>query len=275
MVEPPLPFTNLILDMDGVLWSGESPAPGLAEFFMALRSLSLGYVLATNNATRTSAQYVEKLARMGVVVPADKIVTSSEATAAYLLREHPAGATVYPVGERGLRDALSAAGHRLLELDGSGSPQATADAVVVGLNREVCYPHLARATLLIRSGARFIGTNADLTLPTEAGLLPGAGSLLAFLSAATGVEPIIVGKPQPILFEQALSRVGGTTADTVMVGDRLATDIVGAHALGMRTILLLSGVSGLADLAGSPVQPDWVFGDLKELTTFLCGAAGG
>jgi 4-nitrophenyl phosphatase len=275
MSQPALPFRNLILDMDGVLWHGDAPASGLLELFEALRSLGLDYVLATNNATRSAEQYVEKLAWMGVAVAAERILTSSQATAAYLRERFPAGAAVYPVGEAGLRQALEAAGHRLLKGEGVATDDGLADAVVVGLDRQACYPQLARAAVLIRRGAAFIGTNADLTLPTEGGLLPGAGSLLAFISAASGAEPTIIGKPRPALFEQALVRLGGRPADTVMVGDRIATDIVGAASLGMRTILLLSGVSGPEELAASPIKPTWVFAGLPELTAYLTRLAHG
>jgi 4-nitrophenyl phosphatase len=276
---------NLIIDMDGVLWRGETAMAGLVEFFAAIRELELGYILATNNATRTAAQYSDKLARLGVDVSPGHILTSSEATAAYLRQDHPAGTAVYVIGEAGLCEALAAAAFDVIteplnvhappatHAHLAGSPlRATPPLVVAGLNRRVCYQELATAALYIAAGADFIGTNPDPSWPSEWGQLPGAGALLAFLTTATGVEPKVVGKPGQIVFQEALHRLGGSTSDTVMVGDRLATDIAGAQAAGLRAILLLSGVATLADVQTSPVKPDWIFEDIAALTAALTGA---
>jgi 4-nitrophenyl phosphatase len=266
---------NLIIDMDGVLWRGETPMAGLVEFFAALGELELGYILATNNATKTAAQYSQKLARLGVDVPAARILTSSEATAAYLRQEFPAGSRAYLVGEAGLRDALDAAG-----LDVSSEPLDVLVApdgrlpeppplVVVGLNRRVCYAELATAAVYIARGARFVATNPDPSLPSEWGQLPGAGALLAFLTTTTGVEPTVVGKPGRILFEEALRRLNGSPSNTAMVGDRLTTDVAGAQRAGLRTVLLLSGVATLGDVAAGAIKPEWIFEDIAALTEAL------
>jgi 4-nitrophenyl phosphatase len=262
--------------MDGVLWHGETAVPGLASFFDTLRQLGIGFVLATNNATRTVAQYQEKLARFGVTIPAEQILTSAEAAAGYLAGHYPADTPVYVVGEAGLHQAITNRGFPLL------NPQLTIDnwqltidhsppIVVAGLNRHACYDELATAAILIRAGAAFIGTNPDLTLPSERGQMPGAGSILAFLSAATGVQPFIVGKPGPVLYQEALKRLGGSPADTVALGDRLETDIAGGYAAGIRTILVLSGVSTQADVAAGSLQPDWIFDDITGLAAYLLG----
>ncbi|MEW5986869.1 MAG: HAD-IIA family hydrolase, partial [Chloroflexota bacterium] len=244
-----------------VLWHGETPAAGLPEFFSTVRRLGLGFILATNNATRTAAQYRQKLAGFGVDVPAVQILNSAEATAAYLGQHYPAGTPLYTIGEAGLRDALTAQGFTLTS--------EGAAVVVAGLHKHVCYEELATATLLIHQGARFVGTNPDVTFPSERGPLPGAGAILAFLSAATGVEPTIIGKPYPALFAEALRRLGGAAAATVMVGDRLNTDIAGGRAAGLRTILLLSGISTRQEALSGPIRPDWIFEDLQDLTTHL------
>jgi 4-nitrophenyl phosphatase len=275
-------FRNLIIDMDGVLWRGETPMPGLVEFFAAIQALELGYVLATNNATKTAAQYSDKLAGFGVDVPARRILSSSEATAAHVRRHHPAGTAVYVIGEAGLRDTLAAAGFDVFSepLDvhkppgkqpaaGVRSPAATPPLVVVGLNRRVCYDELATAALYIAAGAHFIGTNPDPSWPSEWGQLPGAGAMLAFLKATTGVEPEVVGKPGRILFQEALRRLNGAAGETVMVGDRLTTDVAGAKAAGLRAVLLLSGVATRADVAESKIKPDWIFEDIAALTAVL------
>ncbi|MCA9970869.1 MAG: HAD-IIA family hydrolase [Anaerolineales bacterium] len=259
---------HLILDMDGVLWRGETPMPGLPDFFDTLRRLDIGFVLATNNATKTAAQYTDKLQRFGVDVPAAQIVTSAEATAAYLRETYAAGTAVYVVGERGLHDALTAQQFAIVTADQVRDGFVPA-LVVVGFNRHVVYRELAMGALAVHKGARFIGTNPDPSFPSELGPLPGAGALLAVIETGTGVAPTVVGKPGPIMFAQAMRRLGGTPADTAMVGDRLTTDIAGAKAAGLRGILLLSGISRMDDLTDSPIQPDAVYADITELAAQL------
>jgi len=254
--------------MDGVLWHGETPVPGLVTFFETLKRLELGSVLATNNATKTSKQYVQKLTRFGVHLPADQIITSSEATATFLREQYPNSRSAYVIGEMGLHTALK---EQHFELANEQLPDDVGDVdfVVVGMTRFVCYDDFAIASKFINHGATFIGTNPDVTFPTEDGTSPGAGSLLAFLEAATGDKPIVIGKPNSGIFEEALRRLDATTEQTYMVGDRLNTDIIGAHGAGIGTILLLSGVTKEADLTQSNIQPDHIFGDLQELTIYL------
>jgi 4-nitrophenyl phosphatase len=260
---------NLILDMDGVLWRGETAVPGLADFFETLRRREMGYILATNNATKTVDQYVSKLARFGVPFEPERILTSSLVTAAYLSSRYPAGSGVYVIGERGLREALKAQGFNILgRRDGENGEKAT--AVVVGLDRTAQYEDLAAACwYILQQEAQFVGTNPDPSLPTERGPMPGAGALLKAVETATGVKPLIIGKPGPILFEEALRRLDGTAENTAMVGDRLTTDIAGAQAIGLRAILLLSGVTSLVDAAINQIKPDWIFDDLQQLTAVL------
>lgn len=260
---------NLIIDMDGVLWRGETPMSGLVEFFDTLRRMQKGFVLATNNATKTTDQYVEKLANFGVEIPKFQILTSSEATAHYIRRQYPASKKAYIVGEIGLQNAMRAQGFDLLEADGFVGASARVDFVVVGMARHVCYQQLANAAYLIIHGAEFVGTNPDVTLPTEVGPLPGTGSLLAFLETATTVRPFVVGKPYETMFKEALGRLDGTQADTVMVGDRLNTDIAGGHRAGLRTMMVLTGISNEKDLVKADIQPDWVFADLIHLAAYL------
>jgi len=251
----------LLIDMDGVLWQGESPLPGLAEFFHLLRQRALKFVLATNNASRTPDQYVLKLARLGVQVARDEVLTSSMAAALYLKDIAPPEARVFVIGEEGLTQALTEAGF-ILSADGS-------EYVVVGMDRWLTWDKLAQATLNIRAGAGFVGTNPDLTLPTERGLTHGNGAILAALQAATGVAPTIVGKPEPTLYRQGLALLRADPARAAAVGDRLETDILGAVRAGISSILLLSGVTRREDLAASEYQPDWVLEGLPELTEAL------
>jgi 4-nitrophenyl phosphatase len=169
------------------------------------------------------------------------------------------GALVYPIGEDGVRQALLDNGLRLSDGD-------QADFVVGGWDHGISFRKLSEATLLIRAGARFIGTNPDRTWPSERGLLPGTGATLAYLQAATDVEPLIIGKPKRHMFDAALAAMGADPIHTAMIGDRLETDILGGQRVGLRTILVLTGVSNEATLAASSVKPDWVFQNIQELT---------
>jgi len=182
---------HLIIDMDGVLYRESDAIPGLVDFFGFLRQRDTRFVLATNNSTRTPAQYVEKMAGMGVqITPAD-LITSAQATAAYLREISPPGTPVYAVGQVGLTTALQEAGFVL--------DSRRVEFVVAGLDVHVTYEKLKTATLLIHRGARFIGTNPDVTLPTAEGLAPGAGAILAAIQASTGVAPTVIGKPEPTM----------------------------------------------------------------------------
>lgn len=249
----------LIIDMDGVLWRGDAALPGFTEFFDLLRGRPIAFRLATNNSGRTPDQYVDKLASMGVRVTRDEILTSAVATAQYLADVAP-GALVYAVGQDGLKQALLDHGLRLS--DGS-----QADFVVSGWDYGLNYQKLSDATLLIRAGAKFIGCNPDRTLPSERGLLPGTGATLAYLQAATDAEPLIIGKPEPTMFDAALAAMGADPDHTAVLGDRLETDILGGQGAGLRTILVLTGISDEAALAASPIEPDWVFPNIQELTS--------
>ncbi|MEQ1529687.1 MAG: HAD-IIA family hydrolase [Methylococcales bacterium] len=271
-------FTNirgLIIDMDGVLWHGTQAIPGLIEFFQTLRTQNIRFILATNNASLTPEQYVAKLAGMGVTVDIKEIMTSALATALYL-SEHtdPATTRVYVVGEDGARQALINSGFTLTGLyeynDGDPNhPQNGADYVVCGKDETLTWQKLATATLNIRAGAKFIGTNADTTLPTERGLTHGNGAILAALEAATEVTPICIGKPEPIMYQQAISLLGLKPREIVAIGDKMSTDILGAVRTDIRSILVLTGVSTLEELKSTDYQPTWVMQDIREITQAL------
>jgi len=271
------PFTNiqaLIIDMDGVLWHGDQPMPGLTDFFQTLRAQQIRFILATNNASLTQEQYVNKLAKMGVEVSHDEILTSSMATALYLSQHHnPAESRVFVIGEDGAKQPLLDHGFTLTDLyelnDDKDNPNMGAHIVVCGKDSTLTWDKLATATLNIRAGAQFIGTNADTTLPTERGLTHGNGAILAALQAATGVKPIIIGKPEPIIYQQALALLGVDPALTVAIGDRLETDILGAVRTGIRSLMVLSGVSSEEDFKTTDYQPTWVMPDIRAVTQAL------
>lgn len=252
------PVQALILDMDGVLWRGDQPIGDLPRIFEAFKAQGLRVALATNNATRTAEQYCQKLLGFGVAFTAEMVVTSAEATAYFLHRQFPQGGPVFLVGEEGLRHALAQYGFYPVE-DGQ------VIAVVAGLDRQLTYNKLRKATLLIRQGVPFIGTNPDRTYPSPEGLVPGAGTVLAALEAASDVKPVIVGKPFPTLFRVALERLNATPAETLVVGDRLDTDILGGQQAGMRTALVLSGVSTAEEATHWSPPPDLIAPTLAHL----------
>jgi 4-nitrophenyl phosphatase len=251
---------GLILDMDGVLWEGDSPLPGMAELFRFLRERGIRLILATNNASKTPAQYQEKLARMGVAVAREEILTSAIATAEYLHSEARPGDRAFIIGEDGLIQAVRSAGVEIAAPD-----DVHAQFVVVGMDRTLSWKKLGTATINIHNGARFIGTNGDLTFPTERGITHGNGAILAALSAASGVRPKIIGKPQPMILTMAVRRLSLPKSRVIAVGDRLETDILGARKAGLRSVLVMTGVTRKSDLKRSRIRPTWVVNDLPAL----------
>ena len=252
------PIKAVISDMDGVLWRGTVPLPGMDGFFDLLFSRGIDFVLATNNSRSTPLDYVRKLAGMGVDgIEPRHIVTSGTATISYLQAQYAPDTPIFAVGGDGLKQLIVRAGFQLVD---SG-----AAAVVCGIDFDLTYGKLRAATLQIRAGADFIGTNPDSSFPSPEGLVPGAGSILALLEAASGRAPTVIGKPQRGMFEAALRQLGTLPEETLMIGDRINTDISGAQALGMPTALVLTGVESRESLADSHVQPDYVYAGLPEL----------
>jgi 4-nitrophenyl phosphatase len=263
-VQNKTPINGLILDLDGVLWRGDEAIGNLSEVFFRINSLGLQIVLATNNSTLTPAQYNEKLKNFGVQLEANQIVTSSMVAANYLQDLYSEGGPVYIIGETGLVDALSE--KKFIH------QEETALAVVVGMDRRLSYQKLAQACFLIRSGSIFIGTNSDKTFPTPKGLAPGAGSIISALIASTDVNPAIVGKPYSEIFRVALRKLGTKPENTLVIGDRLDTDIVGGQGVGCRTALVLSGVTTQAMAEKWLPQPDFTATDLTELLYLINNA---
>ncbi len=261
---------NFIFDMDGVLWRGETPMPRFVDFFATLRDTKRNFVLATNNAAKTQDQYVTRFANFGVQIAAEQVLTSSEVTGHYLAERYAEGTAVYVIGGDGVHHALNRRGFKVLSVADVMLEGQLADVVVVGFWRDVTYNDFAAGAVCINNGATFVGTNPDVSFPSEWGHLPGAGSFLALLEAATGKKPITIGKPGAIIFEDALQRLGGTKENTAMVGDRISTDIIGANAVGLATILVLSGISTRAEAAeANGGQPDFIFADIAEIMKHL------
>jgi HAD superfamily hydrolase (TIGR01457 family) len=247
----------LILDMDGVLWRDDDPIGNLPEIFNRIKQRGLQVTLATNNATKTIEQYLQKLNGFGVILQPAQIVNSSQAVAHYLRQRYPSGGAVFVVGEDGLFQAVQESGFHHSQTD--------VLAVVVGMDRNLTYEKLAQATLLIRSGAQFVGSNPDRSFPTPAGLVPGAGAILAAIEAATDHQPLIVGKPAPEMYRIAMQRMGVAPENTLVVGDRLETDIIGAQQIGCHSGLVLSGVTTLEAARRWDPPPDWIAKDLTDL----------
>lgn len=247
----------VVLDMDGVLWRGSEVLPGVTDFFAFLQHHTIPFALATNNSTKTVESYVDRLNSIGVPAHAENVITSAVATADYISRRYPPGTPVYIIGKEGIRQALTERGYP--------EDPDHAQLVVVGLDFAVTYDKLKTATLRVRDGADFIGTNGDLTFPAPEGLVPGNGSLLAAIQAATDTVPTIIGKPEKAMFETALLRLGAPPEATLMIGDRLQTDIAGAKRAGLKAALVLTGTTTVEQTELSDVQPDGIFDSLAAL----------
>jgi 4-nitrophenyl phosphatase len=255
----------VLFDLDGVVYVGANVLPGAQEIFDWLDAQHRPFALVTNNSTRTPKQYQDRLAAMGVRVPLQTIYTSALATAQYLQKHYPPGATVFRIGEEGLTEALAGAGFRLV----ADQP----DLVCVGLDQDLTYDKLKVACLAIRRGAAFIATNPDRTLPTEAGLVPGCGAILAALQTCTDARPVVIGKPSATMIDLLIERLGVSKPETAIIGDRLDTDIEAGAAAGITTVLVLTGVHHLSDVPRFPVAPDYVVDNLIQFRLALQGEA--
>jgi len=247
----------LILDMDGVLWRGTEPIGDLPAIFSRISQSGFRTVFATNNATRTVMEYVRIFRTFEVEIHTQQVVTSGIATGLYLRRCYKGENEIFIIGESGLVKTLASFGF----IHGTRNPKA----VVVGLDRNMTYEDLRIASKLINAGCEFIGTNPDPTLPTPDGAIPGTGAILAAVNTATGVKPRIMGKPYPELFLIALERLGTKPEETLVVGDRIETDIAGGIAVNCPTALVLSGVTTMEQASASPYSPDFVSNDLASL----------
>jgi HAD superfamily hydrolase (TIGR01450 family) len=272
----------LLVDLDGVVYRGSEPVPGVAEVLAARAAAGDDVVYVTNNSMHYRADYVTRLAAMGAPVTQDRVVSAPRATALHIRDHEPSIRRVLAVGasglERELRDVgldvttVGAAATRMSQEPINGFVAAgEPDAVVVGLDPNLTYLRLAAANDCIRLGARFIATNRDPLYPTERGLRPGAGSVVMALEASSGVVPMTIGKPEPLLLEIAAEAVGRRVTEAIMIGDGIATDLAAARAVGARSIFMLTGVSSLEQLdALAPEErPTAIAADAAELAAAL------
>ena len=260
-------YDLLMFDLDGVVYVDGHAVEHAAESIATAREAGAHIAFITNNASRTPEQVAQHLLELGIEAQPRDVVTSSQAAARLLLRAYGPGAPVAVLGAAGLVGALSEAG---LEPVPVGDPRAV--AVVSGYAPEVRWRVIMEAATAIRNGLPWVATNTDLTLPTDHGLAPGHGLLVRLISDFAEVEPQVAGKPQRPLLDETRLRVEGERP--LMVGDRLDTDIAGAHGAGMDSLLVMTGVSGLTDVltAGPDQRPTWIGHDLSSLTRPGCRA---
>jgi NagD protein len=256
----PAPSTSYLVDMDGVLVHEEQAIPGADRFLARLHEHGRRFLLLTNNSIYTQRDLSARLAGSGLDVAPDSIWTSALATARFLSSQRPEG-RAYVVGEAGLTTALHEAGYVLTERD--------PDYVVLGETRTYSFESITRAIRLVRGGARFIATNPDPTGPSAEGVLPATGAVAALVTRATGAKPYFVGKPNPLMMRSALRAIGAHSESTIMIGDRMDTDVVAGLEAGMETVLVLSGVTGRNEIDRFPYLPTRVVDSVADLVDEL------
>ncbi len=258
---PELPDIECWLtDMDGVLVHEGNALPGAREFLGRLLDRERRFLVLTNNSMYTPRDLAARLHRTGLEVPEESIWTSALATARFLADQLPGG-SAYALGEAGLTTALWEAGYTLTDSD--------PDFVVLGETRTYSFEAITRAVRLIQGGARFIATNPDNTGPSPEGSLPATGAVAAMITAATGREPYFVGKPNPMMFRSAMNRIQAHSETTAMIGDRMDTDVVAGIEAGLRTYLVLTGSTAVADIERYPFRPTRVLPSIAEVTELI------
>ena len=257
---------GFLIDLDGTLYRGTERIDYAAEFIQWLKERKMPYLFVTNNSSRTPEQVSGHLRLMGIDAEPEQVMTSGLAAAEYIRKQQPnkqqTGRTVYLIGEHGLEQALKAAGLNIVD-------QEQPDFVVQGIDRNFTYDKLNLAVRYILSGAQYILTNPDHMVPANGGAMPGAGAIAASIRTASGMEPVIIGKPSPIMINYAVQQLRLPLEEIWVVGDNLDTDISGGHAAGCRTALVLTGVSKANDLKRwmemKGTAPDLVSANLREL----------
>jgi NagD protein len=252
-----------LLDMDGVLVRGRRPIPGAREFIGKLLATGTPFLVLTNNPMYTPRDLSHRLASEGLEIPETNLFTSALATAQFLGQQRPGG-TAFAIGESGLTNALHQVGYTLT----SSNP----DYVVLSETHAYNLQHITQAIRLVMAGARFIATNPDPIGPAEGGIEPACGAMAALIERASGVKPYYVGKPNPLMMRRALNSLGAHSEETVMVGDRMDTDVVAGMEAGMETILVLSGVTRAEDVERFPYRPTHVLPSVAEIE--ISGDAG-
>lgn len=247
---------GFLLDMDGVIYRGNQLIPGADRFVARLRQEGIPFRFLTNNSQRTRRDFALKLRRLGLPADEDDVFTCAMATARFLAQQKPGG-TAFVIGENGLSAALHHNGFTVVDDD--------ADYVVVGEGRTLTFEMIERGVRLVEKGARLIATNPDATCPTDAGTRPGCGAIVAMIEKATGRKAFSVGKPSGVMMCMAQNELGVRSAETVMVGDTMDTDILGGVGMGYRTVLVLSGHTRVEDLHHYAYRPDWIIESVDHM----------
>lgn len=245
-----------LTDMDGVLVHENQAIPGAAELLQQWQDSGAPFLVLTNNSIFTPRDLSARLRASGLTVPEDRIWTSALATADFLASQIPGG-SAFVIGEAGITTALHEAGFIMTETN--------PDYVVVGETRNYSFEAITKAIRLINNGARFIVTNPDATGPSSEGVLPATGAIAALITKATGKEPYVVGKPNPMMFRSAMNRIGAHSENTAMIGDRMDTDIIAGIEGGLYTVLVMTGISDQTEIDRYPFRPDEVLGSVAEL----------
>ncbi|GAB2626614.1 HAD-IIA family hydrolase [Kocuria himachalensis] len=249
-----------LTDMDGVLVHEDQALPGAADFLQRLVDQERRFLVLTNNSIYTPRDLAARLDKSGLTVPEESIWTSALATAGFLADQVPGG-SAYVVGEAGLTTALYEAGYTLTD--------ASPDYVVLGETRTYSFEAITKAIRLIESGSRFIATNPDATGPSAEGPLPATGAVAALITRATGAHPYFVGKPNPMMFRSAMNRIQAHSETTVMIGDRMDTDVVAGIEAGLETILVLSGSTQATDITKYPYRPGRVLNSIADVIELI------
>jgi len=247
---------DYLIDMDGVLISGGAMIPGADGFLARLRARGARHLILTNNSRYTPGDLAYRLAGMGLEAPAERIFTSAMATARFLQAQRPNGAA-FVIGESGLTSALHNAGYVITDRQ--------PDYVVLGEGASYTLESFTQAVRLLQAGARFIATNPDPNGPGEGGIVPACGAVAALIEKASGVSPLFVGKPNPLMMRMALNYLGAHSENTTMIGDRMDTDVIAGVQSGMETILVLSGVTRREDVARFPYRPTHIAESVAEI----------
>lgn len=247
-------YEGFLLDLDGTIYRGNEPIPEAVAFMARLRKRNIPYLFLTNNSSTSPGNVASRLCGMGIPAKREEVYTTSMASATFLQDQLPSGAKIYVIGEQGLLQELEQAGYRLT----ADQP----DAVVVGIDRGFTYEKLAIAAKAIRQGARFLATNNDAALPTEHGLTPGNGSLVAAVAVASGTQPVVVGKPEPLIIDYALRQLGLAKSETLLIGDNLHTDILAGCNSGVDSLLVYTGYSTAADVERYQIRPTYAAASL-------------
>jgi len=245
-----------ICDMDGVLYHGNRLLPGSAEFIQWLKCEGKKFLFLTNSSERSPMELQQKLKRLGIEVESEHFFTSALATANFLSMQKPGG-SAYVIGEPGLINALYNVGYTMNNVN--------PDYVIVGESRTYTFETLEKAVNLVRNGARLIGTNPDLTGPAESGIMPSTGSLIAPIELSTGSKAYFVGKPNPLMMRHALKMLGTKREETLIIGDRMDTDIVAGIEAELETVLVLSGVTFEADIGRFAYRPHHILASVGEI----------